>query len=246
MNGLKAVIVDDEQDSIAMLRLQLERHCNSIESVITYTSSEKALRDIPFVSPDIVFLDVEMPRINGFEILEQLMPLKFNVVFVTAYSQYAIRAFKFNALDYLLKPINGEDLKLAMSKINMKTSPMQLQFTQAHQYFKGAEITSMAFSSQTGVTFLSLKEILYAEASNNYSYIFLTDGTSHLISKTLKEVQALLEESHFLRIHRQYIVNLNCVKHFNKNEGILTMSTKKQLPIVRNQFDRFMERYPKL
>ena len=246
MPGLKAVIVDDEIDSIAMLRLQLERDCKNIYNVTDFSSAEKALEHIPSMAPDIIFLDVEMPILNGFEILERLLPLRFNVVFITAYSQYAIRAFKFNAIDYLLKPVSSEDLKQAIAKAETAGRQAEQQYAQANRYFKGAEVTSVAFSSQNGITFLTLKDIIYAEANDNYSRVILNDGTSFIISKTLKDVQAVLEESHFLRVHRQYVINLNRVKHFNRNEGILTMDNKKQLPIVRNQFERFMEKYSKI
>ncbi|MGN6569524.1 MAG: LytR/AlgR family response regulator transcription factor [Flavipsychrobacter sp.] len=246
MPGLKAVIIDDEPDSIAILQLQLERHCKNIETIITFNNPEKALLDIPVITPDIIFLDVEMPIMNGFEMLERLAPLEYNIIFITAYSQYAVRAFKFNALDYLLKPVNNEDLQLAITKIETGQKQLRRQFTQASQNFGGAEITSVAFSSLNGVTFLSLEDIVYVEASNNYCRISQTDGATHIVSKTLKDVQLVLEDSHFMRVHRQYLVNLNRVKHFNKNDGILTMDTKKEIPIVRNQFERFMKNYSKL
>ena len=245
MRQLNTIIVDDEQDSIDLLRLQLHRHCPEVEVPRCYNNPMQALQDILSIPPDLLFIDVEMPGMNGFELLEQVQPLNFSVVFVTAFNQYAIRAFRFNALDYLLKPTDPEELKTAVTRATQKHWPTQGQLIEASTNVKGTFPTRIALPTQNGVNFIALTDILYAEASNNYSKIILTDGSTHLLSKTLKDVQNLLEESHFLRVHRQYIVNLNNVKHFNRNEGILTMDTKVQLPIVRNQYDRFLEKYYK-
>lgn len=243
MNKLKAVIVDDEPDSVALLRLQLERHCSAVTAITTFTNPVTALQQLPALAPDIVFVDVEMPLMNGFQLLEQLLPLQFNVVFVTAFNQYAIRAFKFNALDYLLKPADVKELQEAVSKTGRQLKPDKPQLAFAGEQLKGKPVSRIALPSQNGISFIHLSDIVYAEASDNYSKIFLADSTVHLLSKTLKDVQALLEETHFQRVHRQYLVNLNCVKHFNRNDGILTMDNKTELPITRNQYDRFMEKY---
>ena len=246
MTKLKALILDDEQDSIKLLQLQIERHCPSIARIYTYSDPVKVLEDIASLEPDVVFIDVEMPEMNGFELLEKLSPLRFSVVFVTAFNQYAIRAFRFNALDYLLKPVEIDELKAAVNKAEKQLFPTKAQLTQADLQLKGTAVTRIALSSSNGITFINLNEILYVEASNNYSRVFLIDGSSHLLSKTLKDTQEILEESFFLRIHRQYIVNLNCVKHFNRNDGLITMDSKIQLPIVKNQYDKFLEKYYRL
>ncbi len=246
MTKLDALIIDDEQDSIKLLQLQIERHCPSIVRLHAYSNPLKAMEDIPMLQPDLVFIDVEMPEMNGFELLERLSPIKFNVVFVTAFNQYAIRAFRFNALDYLLKPVEVDELKAAVSKAEQQLFPTKAQLTQADLQLKGTTVTRIALSSSNGVTFIDLNEIVYVEASNNYSKVFLADGNNHLLSKTLKDTQEILEESHFLRIHRQYIVNLNCVKHFSRNEGLVTLDSKIQLPIVKNQYEKFLEKYYRL
>ncbi len=246
MSKLKALILDDEVDSVKLLRLEIEKHCPAIDKIHTCSSPTIALKDIPLFEPDIVFTDVEMPEINGFELLEKLMPLRFKVIFITAFNKYALRAFRFNALDYLLKPVVEEELKAAVTRAEQQLFPTQSQLTEADRNLKGGAVARIAISSTDGVSIIKLDNILYVEASNNYSKMFLADGRTILLSKTLKDTQDTLEESHFLRIHRQYIVNLNYVKHFNKNECLLTMENNIQLPIVKNRFDRFLDKYYRL
>ncbi len=240
---MKVVIIDDEPDSTSLLKLQLERHCLQITSIDIFNSSRKALEEIEMINPGIVFLDVEMPEINGFELLEKLMPLRFAVIFVTAYNHYALKAFRFNALDYLVKPVDVTELIIAVDKVTQQFKPINAQLTQLQSQMQGAAITKIAVPSQNGIAFIELKDILYAEAASNYSKLLLADGRLFVLSKTLKDIQDVLEESHFLRIHRQYIINLNHVTHFNRNEGMLTMVNKAILPVARSQKDKLIQKY---
>jgi two-component system, LytTR family, response regulator len=243
MKPLKAIIIDDEPDSITLLKLQLARHCPQVEVISTYTTSLDALRNIELSAPELLFLDIEMPVMNGFELLEKLMPLDFRVIFVTAYNQYALKALRFNALDYLVKPIDTDELTDAIAKAEKNAKPTTTQFSLLQNQMRGGQITKIAIPAANGISFVDLNEIVYAEANNNYLKIILTDGRNFMIAKTLKDVQEVLEESHFLRIHRQYIINLNHVKHFNKNDSILTMNNKAELPVARNQKDNLIEKY---
>jgi two-component system, LytTR family, response regulator len=241
---LKTIIVDDEPDSIKLLELQLEYNCPNIEIVRSYTSSSKALQEIEILQPDLLFLDIEMPVMNGFELLEKILHLSFSVIFITAYNQYAFKAFRFNAVDYLVKPVDTNDLIEAVAKAANHVKPTQSQLTQMQRQLRGEPATRIAIPGQQGgISFINLNDIVYSEASNNYSKLILADGTFFLISKTLKDVQQVLEEEHFLRVHRQYIVNLNHVKQFNRNEGVLTMINGDHIPIARNQKERLTERY---
>lgn len=241
---LKTIIIDDEPDSIKLLQLQLEQHCPEVEILSTYTSSVKALPAVEKLQPDLLFLDIEMPIMNGFELLEKILHLPFSIIFITAYNQYALKAFRFNAVDYLVKPIDAEDLIEAVNKAAYRMKPSATQLSLIQKQMRGEPATKIAIPGQQGgVSFIDLNEIVYSEASNNYSKLILTDGKQFLISKTLKDVQEVLEEEHFLRVHRQFIVNLNHVKHFSRNEGILTMDNGHHIPIARNQKERLTERY---
>lgn len=243
MTPLRVVIVDDEPDAIKLLQMQVEQHCSQVTVVGSFTSSTAALKGIKELQPHLLFLDVEMPVMNGFELLEQLYPQTFSIVFVTAYNQFALKAFKFNALDFIVKPVDTQELIQAVAKAERQVKPTTDQLSQLRKSLRGEPITKIAIPGQSGVTFINLNDIVYAEASNNYSKIFVTDGRNFLISKTLKDVQEVLEEEHFLRVHRQYIINLNHVKQLNRNEGLLTMDNGETIPIARAQKERLIERY---
>lgn len=243
MTHLKTIIIDDEPDSISLLQLQLAQHCPHVEIIGTYTSTAKALVAIETMQPEVVFLDIEMPVMNGFEMLEKVLYNNFSIIFITAYNQYALKAFRFNALDFLVKPIDINELIEAVAKTEKRMRPTATQLTMLQKQLRGEPISKIAIPGQNGVSFIDLNEIIYAEASNNYSKLLLTDGRYFIISKTLKDVQEVLEEQHFLRIHRQYIVNLNHVKQLNRNDGILTMNNGIHLPIARNQKERLIEKY---
>ncbi len=240
---LRTIIIDDEPDSVKLLQLQLAQNCPQIEVIAVYNSSVKASNEIESLQPDLLFLDIEMPVINGFELLEKIWYLNFSVIFITAYNQYALKAFRFNALDYLVKPVDTNDLMEAVTKAEKKIKPTSTQLSLLQRQMRGEIATKIAIPGQNGISFIELNEIVFVEASNNYSKLILTDKRIFLISKTLKDVQDVLEESHFLRVHRQYIINLNHVKQFNRNESILIMDNGSHLPISRNQKERLIEKY---
>lgn len=240
---LRTIIIDDEPDSVRLLQLQVAQTCQQVEVIATYNSSVKALEKIETLQPDLLFLDIEMPVINGFELLNKILHLNFSVIFITAYNQYALKAFGFNALDYLVKPIDTIDLIEAVTKAEEKIKPTSTQLSLVQRQMRGEIATKIAIPGQNGVSFIELNEIVFVEASNNYSKLILTDKRIFSVSKTLNYVQNVLEESHFLRVHRQYIINLNHVKQFNRNESILIMDSSEHLPIARNQKERLIEKY---
>ncbi|MET0464645.1 MAG: LytTR family DNA-binding domain-containing protein [Chitinophagaceae bacterium] len=242
-NTIRTIILDDEPDSVRLTRLNIEQHFPQLNIVGTFTSPQKALQEIPSLQPDLLFLDIEMPVINGFDLLEKLMPVEFAVVFVTAYNDFAIKAFRFNALDYLVKPVSIEELREVVAKVEKHHHIQADQLQVLQQQFKKGNITKIAIPSQTGVTFIDLKDIVFVEAKSNYADLVLADKRRILISKTLKDIQFVLEQQQFLRIHRQYIINLNEVKHFNRNESLLTMTTGDVLPVSRLQKDKLIEQY---
>jgi two-component system LytT family response regulator len=243
MKTLNIVIIDDEEDSISLLRIQLKRHCEQVGAIHSFSNPIKALAEIESLSPDLVFLDIEMPELNGFQLLEKLMPIAFKVVFTTAYNEFAIKAFRFSALDYLVKPIDVNDLIEAVNKAAVKLNPSDEQLNHFQRQMNSERVNKIAVSSLSGVVFINLDDILYIEASSNYSILVLLDGEKVIVSKTLKDVQEILEDRNFFRIHRQYIINLNKVKYFNKNDCLLTLENNKQLQVARIQRDRFIDKF---
>jgi len=243
MNTLRTILIDDEPDSIKLMRLNLERNFPQVAIIATFTSSSQALEQLPALHPDLVFLDIEMPVMNGFELLGKLPHLNFSVVFVTAYNQFAIKAFRFNALDYLVKPVSKEELEEVVTKAEKQQHIQADQLNILQQQLRKGQITKIAIPGATGVSFIDISDIVYVEASGNYACLVLNDKRKMLVSKTLKDIQDVLEEQHFLRVHRQYIINLNQVKHFNRNESLLTMTSNDVLPVSRTQKDALIGQY---
>ncbi len=244
MKKLRTILIDDEPDCTSLLKFELIHNCPQVEVVAVFNSSTKALEEIELLEPDLIFLDIEMPLMNGFELLEKLMPINFNIVFVTAYNQFALRAFKFNALDYLVKPFDVTELVAAVNKIEKNNLPSQVQLESLQKELKGAAISKIAIPGQNGVSFIEVNEIEYAESSSNYTKLVLINKQTHLLSKTLKDVQDVLEDLHFLRVHRQYIINLNHVKQFYRGENMyLVMTNGENIPVARSQKDKLVEKY---
>lgn len=244
MKKLRTILIDDEPDCTSLLKFELVHNCLQVEVVGVFNSSTKALEEIELLKPDLVFLDIEMPLMNGFELLEKLMPINFNIIFVTAYNQFALRAFKFNALDYIVKPFDVTELVAAVAKAEKNSLPLQSQLESLQREIKGAAISKIAIPSQSGVSFIEVNEIEYAESSNNYTKLVLINKQSHIISKTLKDVQDVLEDLHFLRVHRQYIINLNHVKQFYRGENMyVVMVNGENIPVARSQKDKLVEKY---
>ena len=244
MKKIRTIIVDDEPDCVSLLKFELTHHCPQVEIIATFTSSTNALEEINMLKPDLVFLDIEMPKLNGFQLLLELMPISFNVVFVTAYNQFALKAFRFNALDYLLKPFDVSDLIEAVHKADKANNPTNQQIESVYKDVKGASISKIALPNAHGVSFIEVNEIEFAEASNNYTKLHLINKQQHLLTKTLKDVQDVLEDMHFLRIHRQYIVNLNHIKEFYKGENMyVVMNNGENIPVARSQKDNLIQKY---
>ena len=234
---MKAIIIDDEPDAVELLAIRLTQKCPQIEVIATCTSGVKGVAAIIELRPDVVFLDIEMPQMNGFQVLEAVEGIPFALVFVTAYDKFALKAFRYSAIDYLLKPIESNELMQAISKIEKQkqTSKEQVNHLR-NQYSNGSKVflDKIALPYENGVAFVSLSEILYCESDDNYTKFYLPDGQSYLVTKPLKEVQELLEERGFLRIHRQYLINLAHIKKFVKGEGSYVIMTNGQsIPVSR-------------
>ena len=243
---LKAIIIDDEPDCVKLLALQLKMYCPQVEVVAACTSSTEALAKIKELQPNIVFMDIEMPVMNGFQLLEELGEIYFSLVFVTAYDQFAVKAFRFNALDYLLKPIDGKELTKAVAKaMQQKPDTQQLQsFKQQLQAGEKQQPDKIALPYQNGVTFTEIKNVLYCEAENNYTRFYIAGGQQYMVSKTLGDIQEILEERNFLRVHRQYLVNLDQIKKYVRGEGnYLVMINDENIPVARNKKEKLIERF---
>ena len=244
---MKTIIIDDEPDCVKLLSLQLKMYCPHIEVVAACTNSRDGLQKINELHPDIVFLDIEMPNLNGFQLLEELGNLTFSLVFVTAYDKFAVKAFRYAAIDYLLKPIDAKELVDAIKKVEKQQNIDKHQLDHLKQQYNNPLKSlpdKIALPYQNGVTFVDIKDIIYCESDDNYTKFYLIGGACHIISKTLRDIQDILEEREFLRVHRQYIVNLNSIVKFVKGEGnYLVMSNDKNIPVSRTQKEKLVEKF---
>jgi two-component system LytT family response regulator len=246
MRVLKAIIIDDEPDCVKLLALQLKMYCPDVEVVATCTSAEDAFDKIQEHQPTVVFLDIEMPRMNGFQLLEKLNDITFNLVFVTAYDRFAVKAFRYSALDYLLKPIDGKDLLAAVQKAMHRQLPDKQQLSllkEAHASPKNFP-DKIALPFQNGVTFVEVRNIIYCESENNYTRFHSLDGQQYLAAKTLGDIQEILEERNFLRVHRQYLVNLDQITKYVRGEGnYLILSNGKSITVARTQKEKLIQKF---
>jgi two-component system LytT family response regulator len=244
---MRAIIIDDEPDAVELLAIRLTQKCPQVDVVATCTSSVKGVAAIIELRPDVVFLDIEMPQMNGFQVLEAVEGIPFALVFVTAYDKFALKAFRYSAIDYLLKPIDSNELIQAISKIEKQKQTSKEQVSHLRNlYSNNSKVfpDKIALPYQNGVTFVSLKDVIYCESDDSYTKFFLNDGQHYLVTKSLKEIQELLEDRGFLRIHRQYLINLDHIKKFYKGEGsYIIMSNNQSIPVSRLHKDRLSEQF---
>ncbi len=242
---LKAILIDDEPDCVRLLAHELATHCPRVQVIGQTTNSEDGLRLIQVMQPDVVFLDIEMPRMNGFQLLEKLGDISFGLIFVTAYNEFAVKAFRFSALDYLLKPIDTRDLQEAIRKAERQQRIDDRQIALLRNQLHTHQLADkIAVPHQQGVIFLPVAEIIYCESDSNYTKVIATQNRHYLLVRTLREVQTVLEERNFLRVHRQYVINLDHIKLFMKGEGAyLVMSNEVSIPVARNQKEKLVQRF---
>ncbi len=239
---IKAVIVDDEQHSIETLRWKLENYCTGVNIMASFDNPAEAVTYLRENKPDILFLDIEMPMLSGFDVLEEIgRDLPFDVIFTTAYDNFGIQAVKFSALDYLLKPVQNKELKEAIDKHLKKThhkipaEQMDMLFTNVQAERKGKP-GKIALASKETIEFVDPGDIIVCEASSNYTTVFMVDGRKKVISKTLKEFEDLLVPFQFFRPHNSHLINLNRVREFIRGDGgYIVMENKMKIPVSKNK-----------
>ncbi|MGI9542431.1 MAG: LytR/AlgR family response regulator transcription factor [Cyclobacteriaceae bacterium] len=240
-----ALIIDDQADGREAVRLNLERHCPDISVVEVCESAEQGMRAVKNHQPDLVFLDIQMPNMSGFDLLEQLESIDFEVIFVTAHNQYAIKAIKFSALDYLLKPIDPVELIEAVNKVKERQNQKDLIY-RYESMLKNVKnmpgnIEKLAVSSMDGILFLETADIIYCSADGNYTKIYLTDKRSQMVSKKLKEFENMLSESGFCRVHHASLINLKHVHQYFKGEGgYVSLTDGHHVDVSRRRKEAFL------
>jgi len=234
---IKAIIVDDEVDCSETLGLLLEKCCPQVRVTAACNSGADGLREIAAQKPDLVFLDIEMPHLNGFQLLEQLPSIEFDVVFTTSYDQYAIKAIRFSAMDYLLKPVDREELKSAVEKVVRRHHPplpqqLEILLQRLHQ----PAAFQIAIPTMEGLQMIPVDSIITCASNSNYTTLHLKGRQKIIASRTLKEIEEILDGLSFFRVHQSSLVNLNEINKYVRGEGgYLVMSDGSSIDVARSR-----------
>ncbi len=243
---IKAILIDDEMHCLKTLAMLLKEYCANVQVLEKCNDATTGLRAIELHKPDLVFLDIEMPNMNGFEMLEHLPQINFAVIFTTGYDQYAIKAFHFSALDYLLKPIEPKELIDAVKKVEEQHHlPMPEQFEMLLKKIGGINsgFTKIAVPTAEGFELISATEVVYFEAESNYTHIFLKNKNKIIACRTLKKIEEQIQGyNFFVRVHNSYMVNLNEVVRYVRGEGgYLVMSNNSSIAVSRTRKDALLK-----
>jgi two-component system, LytTR family, response regulator len=246
---IKAVLIDDESNALEMLEWLLKTYCPMVQVAAMCNSAEEGITAIHKHQPDVVFLDIEMPRMNGFDMLEQFDHLFFDVVFTTAYNKFAIKAFRYSALNYLLKPVDPEDLQSTIKKIEEKKSTVakdQLNLLLENMKNMQNPVQRIALSTGDGLIFVNTADIMYCQAESNYTNVVLTNKNKVLVAKTLKDIDETLSGKDFFRVHNSFLININQIKKFVRGDGgYILMNDDTQITIARSKREEFFEMFSK-
>jgi len=235
---MRAILVDDERANLEVLQVLLEKYCPEIKIVATASQVAEGVELLKLHRPELLFLDIQMGEYSGFDLLSRLNDKTFEVIFVTAYDQYGIQAVKFAALDYLLKPVNPDELIDAVTKakerIKHKLQNEQLNFLLQQIKKPDASVQKIALPQHNEIRYVMINEILRCEADNTYTSFFLTSGDKILTSKPLKEYSDLLKPQGFLRTHQSHLINPSFVKSWLKEDGgVLLMKNGDKVPVSK-------------
>lgn len=243
---LNTILVDDEVHALESLSLMLSEHCPQVSVVAQCRSGKQALEQINAMKPDLLFLDIEMPNMSGFEVLSRLSGQTFDVIFTTAYHQYAINAIRISAMDYLLKPVAEDELVRAViraeERLRKRISARQIEVLLTN--IKGLEngFQKLAIPTQEGLNFVNVRDIMYCNASGNYTQIYCAGGEKYMISKTLKDTEEMLSHPMFFRTHQSFLVNLDYIsQYFKGGGGYLVLRDGTTIQVARSKKDALLE-----
>lgn len=216
---IRTIIIEDEPVSVDMLMLMLQRHKDDIEIVDTCLNPTHGIESIAKHTPDLIFLDIQMPKMNGFDMLKKINPIDFEVIFTTAFDKYAMNAIKISALDYLLKPVDDEDLTIAIEKckkrLKKKKPQLQIEYLFNNLTNKNPLDRTLALSAADGISFVKMSDILRVEANGRYAKFYLLNKQTIMVSKPLGDFEEILSANQFFRFHDSSIINLNHVRNIS-------------------------------
>ncbi len=239
---IKAILIDDEERARNTLKKLLADFCPEVEIVAEAANVPDGVLVINQHRPQLVFLDIEMPDYSGFELLSFFRDVDFEIIFVTAYNDYALKAFEVSAIDYLLKPVDIDKLKLSVTKVQQKLKffDMQPRLDLLKESFRTEQFSKIALPVADGLLFVDVNEIELLEADEAYTHVFLKNGSSVLVSKKLKFFEEVLSSRpYFYRCHRSHIVNINFLKKYGKGESSLLLENGKTIYVARERKAEF-------
>ncbi len=248
---IEAILIDDEHFGRQALANALNKYCPQVNLLAQCETPQQGIETIRKLKPQLVFLDVQMPGMSGFDVLNQLQPIDFQVIFVTSYDRYAIKAIRFSAVDYLLKPLDIDDLVQAVTRANERIADHNTTHQVGsilHNVTQSSEaIEQVAVPTLEGIDFIKTKEIIYCAAEGGYTNIFLHDGSTQLISRTLKDFDILLRDSGFCRVHHNSLINLKHIQKYIKGEGgYVILTNDHHVDISRRKKDEFLSQLNKI
>jgi len=244
---MKAIIIEDQQNAHDYLKSMLENMFPNIEIAAHSKNVKEAVKHIQQYLPEIVFSDVRLADELSFSVFEQVNHLNFNIIFTTAYDEFAVKAFKLCAIDYILKPVDPNELEIAVQKVFNKVELLNNQSVQNDkmnsliQNIKNDQINRIALRDINGYKFVNIEDIVRCEADDNYTNFMLNNGNHILVSKTIKEYETLLQESNFFRAHKTHLINLNHIKSFESASGTAIMNDGSKIAVARRRKDEFLK-----
>lgn len=246
MEKIKAILIDDELSSLQNLQQKLDEFCPDIDIVATAQKPEEAMLLIKLNKPDVIFLDIEMPKMSGFRMLDELGECDFEIIFTTAYNHYAIDAIRISAFDYLMKPIAIKDLQVAVERLskmhNISQTKEKIDILKTSMTDKKTQEDKIAIPTSEGLEFIPIKNILHIESSSNYSKIYFKESKSILVTKLLKDFEDMLQPYRFYRIHNSHLINLNYIQKYIKSQGgQVMMQDGTIIDVARRKKDEFLK-----
>lgn len=245
---IKAIIIDDEEHCINRLqKLLIENFTGVINIAGSFLTYNDGLAAIKTLQPELVFIDIHIQDKTGFDLLKQVGNIHFNIIFTTAYDKYAVQAFKFSAIDYLLKPVDADDLKQAIKKLEEKISAVQVaqKFDALFHNLKSLQTASkkICVPHANGITFIDVSDIIRCESEVNYTTLFLKNKQKITAAKTLKEFEEMLADYNFFRVHNSHLINLSCIKNYNRGKGgFVTMADNSQVEVSTRRKEEFLKK----
>lgn len=243
---MRTLIIDDEPDAVNALKIIIEEFLPELKIIGSYSDPLQALDEIPKMSPELVLLDINMPGLNGFELLESLQNRNFKTIFITAYDEYAIKAFKYSAVDYILKPIDIDELVAAVKRSTNLNDPSdqqnEIRYKKLFESMRKNRPQKLVVSTYEGIYYIDAEDVIYIQADSSYSKLIFKDAEPLFVAKGLKEFEELLPSTNFFRNHHSFLINLNFVRKYTRIEGgSVEMTNGDQIPLARRKKNEFYD-----